>query len=69
MKLSELVNYNQNHMRLVLPVKDHEIQSKPFERSTKRAPQLPPLSSTFLNFSNIASNEWLQMALTKEAEC
>ena len=56
-------------MRLVLPVKDHEIQSKPFERSTKRAPQLPPLSSTFLNFSNIASNEWLQMALTKEAEC
>ena len=43
-------------MRLVLPVKNDK-QSKVFERSTKRAPQLPPLSSTSFHVSNIASNK------------
>ena len=33
------------------------MQLKAFERSTKRAPQLPHLSSTSIPFSNIASNE------------
>ena len=39
-------------MRLVLPVKNHE-QSKTFEKSIKRAPQLPPLSSTSFHVSNV----------------
>ena len=46
-------NSNQNHVRLVLQIKDHERYSQ----------KLPPLSSTFFHFSNISSDKCWELII------
>ena len=58
MRLVFASNYDYNYtFIIIITIIIITIQSKAFERSTKRALQLLPLSSTFFHSSNIASNE------------